>query len=58
MTEYLIFQLIVPISTPDINHTSEVYRQIVQAKKDDAEEVMVNQLPEDWEYEYMGKIPE
>lgn len=57
MTEYLEFTVYVPIDTPNINHTTDVYYQVVREKRQAAEKIL-QALPSDWEYAFERKIPE
>lgn len=55
MQENLVFELIVPIDMPEINQTSAVYQQVLNAKIDQASEVITKNLPDDWEWDFRGK---
>lgn len=58
MQEYLQYVLYIPIETPNIGHSSGPYKTVVGDRRRQAEELMTNKLPDDWEFEFMRKIPE
>jgi hypothetical protein len=58
MIEYLVFEVWVPIDTPDINHNTKPYLDTLDARLDAAEKVMETSLPHDWTFTFAGKMPQ